>query len=110
MDFSLSFENYLTDRELRVVLKGRLSKYYKIGASVTQGSAHGPILWNIFFNDLLDLIPQLYAFADDCKISISGTPGSMGETLKNMKHTSENIRRWTTENTSSVYNEAQDVK
>ena len=76
------------------MLNGQASKYHKIGASVPQGSVIGPILWNIFHNDLLDLIPQAYAFADNCTISVSGTPASMGETLKKLNQTLENIRRW----------------
>ena len=51
------FDNHLTERESRVVLNGRTSKHHKLGVSAPQGCVLGPILWNIFFDDLFDLIP-----------------------------------------------------
>lgn len=63
------FSNYLTGRSLTVVVNGQASSSYNTGASVPQGSVLGPILWNIFINDLLQGLPSSYAYADDCTLS-----------------------------------------
>ena len=60
-----------------------------MGASLVQSSE------TFLFNVLLDLTLQAYALADEGKISFSGTPASMRETLANLNHTLENIRKLT---------------
>ena len=65
------FSSYLQDRCLRVVVSGRTSATYPIEASVPQGSILGPILWNIYFNELLQSLPLASAYADDCTLSHS---------------------------------------
>ena len=44
-----------------------------IEASVPQGSILAPILWNIYFIDLLQSPPLASAYADDCMLSHSYT-------------------------------------
>ena len=51
--FSLFGVVHLKNRQLRVVLNGRRSKYHKIGASVEKKSVPVSFLWNILFNSLL---------------------------------------------------------
>ena len=65
------FSSYLQGRSLRVVVSGRISATYPNEASVPQGSILGPILWNIYFNDLLQSLPLASAYADDCTLSHS---------------------------------------
>ena len=57
-DLLMLFENYLKGRKIHVVVNGHTSSEYPIEASVPQGSAIGPLLWNIYFNDILQLIPE----------------------------------------------------
>uniref|UniRef100_A0A0P4VX79 Uncharacterized protein n=1 Tax=Scylla olivacea TaxID=85551 RepID=A0A0P4VX79_SCYOL len=64
-------EDYLQGRTLRVVINGQASQPLPIQASVPQGSVLGPILWNIYIDDLLRQIPTLLAYADDCSLSRS---------------------------------------
>ena len=64
-------KDYLQGRTLRVVLNRRISKPNQIRASVLQGSVLGPVLWNVYVDDLLRQIPAVQAYADDCTISLS---------------------------------------
>jgi len=65
------FSDYLTGRTMQVVIGGQSSHKYPIQASVPQGSVLGPILWNIYIDDLLREHPEISAYADDCTISTS---------------------------------------
>ena len=67
--------HYLHDREMRVVHSGQLSAPQKIVAGVPQGSVLGPLLWNIYINDLLNLVPSARAYADDVTLSLPFWPG-----------------------------------
>ncbi|XP_047471197.1 uncharacterized protein LOC125026661 [Penaeus chinensis] len=64
-------EDSLQERTLRVVVNGLTSGEFLIQASVPQGSVIGPLLWNVYFNDILKLIPEAYAFADDCTLTFT---------------------------------------
>ena len=67
-------EDWMTERYQRVVLNGKASDWIKVTSSVVQGSVLGPILFQIFINDLDDAIKQadpqtiVYKFADDTKL------------------------------------------
>ena len=63
--------DYLQHRTLSVAINGHLSGKYPIDASVPQGSVLGPILWNVYINDLLQQLPTASAYADDCTLSCS---------------------------------------
>jgi len=65
------FDNYLTGRTLKVVIGGQSSQEYPVNASVPQGSVLGPILWNIYIDDMLREHPEMKAYADDCTLSVS---------------------------------------
>ena len=59
-------ENYLTDRQQRVVVEGAQSTYVDITAGVPQGSILGPLLFLIYVNDLpTSLQTNIRIYADD---------------------------------------------
>ncbi|KAG0714328.1 RNA-directed DNA polymerase from mobile element jockey [Chionoecetes opilio] len=58
-------------RTLQVVINGQLSRPSPIQPSVPQGFVLGPILWNIYIDDLLRQLPTVEAYADDCTLVCS---------------------------------------
>ena len=67
------FESYLSDRKQQVKIGHIVSSWGDIGKGVPQGSVLGPILFNVFINDIFLFIKhgQLYNYADDNTLSMS---------------------------------------
>jgi hypothetical protein len=62
-------ENWLADREQRVVLNGFSSEWLSVDSGVPQGSVLGPILFVIYINDIdQNIDSNLLKFADDTKV------------------------------------------
>jgi len=91
-------QDYLQGRFLRVVMNGQTSDEHSIHASVPQGSVLGPLLWNVFFNDLLQLIPEAYAYADDCTLTFPCDSSDHRATVAHINQVLQTIivwgRRW----------------
>ena len=69
---SLEFvHSYLKGRKQAVSIKGNLSNFMEILAGVPQGSILGPILFNIFLNDMMFIFKKtsINNFADDNTLS-----------------------------------------
>ena len=63
------FSSYLYGRSLRVVVSGCTLATFPVESSVPQGSILSPLLWNIYFNDLLQCLPVASAYAENCTLS-----------------------------------------
>jgi retron-type reverse transcriptase len=64
-------ENYLTGRKQQIKLQGVISGWQILQKGVPQGSIMGPLLFNIFINDIFYFIEHgtLYNYADDNTLS-----------------------------------------
>ena len=87
-------EDYLTGRTLRVVINGQTSREYPIGASVPQGSVLGPILWNIFIDDLLQQHPEVSAYADDCTLATTYSREDSLQEAGQLNNKLQSIQEW----------------
>ena len=62
-------QNFLTDREQRVVINTTHSDWTNVVSGIPQGSVLGPILFTMFINDIpVDISSKVKIFADDTKI------------------------------------------
>lgn len=64
-------QSYLCKRLFHVVLGGFCSEHLEINSGVPQGSLLGPILFNIYINDIVSCFPNSspFLYADDLKFS-----------------------------------------
>ena len=67
-------KNYLKNRKQKVQISNKFSSERDVITGAPQGSINGPLLFNLFINDLTFFIEQctLSNYADDNNLSISG--------------------------------------
>ena len=67
-------KNYLENRKEKVHINKKFSSETDVTAGVQQGSIDGPLLFNLFINDLIFFTQQciLSNYADDRKLCLSG--------------------------------------
>ncbi|CAM5119150.1 unnamed protein product [Natator depressus] len=89
-------ENWLKDREQRVGINGNFSERREVTSGVPQGSVLGPILFNLFINDLEEGVNRgLAKFADDTKLlKIVKTKADCEELQKALTKLSDWATKW----------------
>ena len=86
--------NYLHERRLKVTIGGRESNLHPIRAGVPQGSCLGPLLWSVYVNDLLHLIPRARAYADDITLSQNYSPQDEPATVAQLNYMLGRVVAW----------------
>ena len=89
---------YLKRRKQKVKVNNFLSDFLTLLSGVPQGSILGPILFNIFLNDLLSTLKlsDLFSFADDN--SILTTADNIDHFFLTLKHELELAVKWFKDN------------
>ena len=90
--------SYLKERKQTVGIKGKLSMFLEIIAGVPQGSILGPILFNIFINDFIDIFKtaDIHNFADDNTLAAHSRISS--EVIESLEDESDVAIDWFTVN------------
>ena len=91
-------KSYLKDRQQRVHVNNNFSSWEKIIAGVPQGSILGPLLFNIFINDLFVFVSSsnLSNYADDNTLYASGF--NLEEVKKCLSTEFDAVTKWFCEN------------
>ena len=93
-DLLLLLKDYLRGRTLQVVVNGQASDSLPVEASVPQGSVLGPVLWNVYVDDLLQQLPSVSAYADDCTLSITYPRQDSGRAADAINQQLKVIQEW----------------
>ena len=91
-------ESYLTERQMKVCIRGSYSMSVTLKYGVPQGSCLGPILYTLYTQPLFDLINDCglyyHAYADDIQLYCD-TPLNLLENLKTKIESSvQSVRSW----------------
>ena len=90
-------ENYLQNRQQRVVLNGTASDWRSVNAGVPQGSVLGPLLFLIYINDLTDNISShMRLFADDSSLftRVEGVDQTHDKLVKDLRTVTNWAYQW----------------
>ena len=74
LDACTLIKNYLTNRNQRVTINNKTSEWQNIKSGVPQGSIAGPVLFNVFINDLVVMLQDhcsVFNYADDNTLSFN---------------------------------------
>ena len=92
------FCSYLNNRSQYTSVEGVRSNHASIGRGVPQGSILGPLLFNLYINDIVDSLKpsKLILFADDTTILLQET--NFNNLILNMNLVLNKLHQWCTAN------------
>ena len=86
---------FLSDRSMQVVVDGDSSRPASVTSGVPQGTVLGPLLFNIFINDMPNVVSEgtsIRLFADDCLVYREICTPEDQQILQNDLHS---LQKWT---------------
>jgi hypothetical protein len=91
-------QSYLTGRKQCVKIGSVCSSFLDIYKGVPQGSILGPVMFNIFINDIFDFVKKgdLHNYADDNTLSYGSN--SVDDVIETLEEQSDILIKWFTEN------------
>ena len=91
-------KNYLSNRYQRTKIEGKFSTWEELLTGVPQGSVLGPLLFNIYLNDLFYIVEktELCNFADDNTPYSSSTDAN--QAISNVEHDCALLVEWFRDN------------
>ena len=84
--------SFLSERKQRVKIGNSGSSWSEIIKGVPQGSILGPLLFNVFINDVFYAIENVYNYADDNILSCSGD--SLHEVATSLESSTRTALKW----------------
>ena len=95
-------QNYLSNRKQRTKINSSYSDWYDIVRGVPQGSILGPLLFNLFINDLFLFIERtnICNFADDN--TVYSCQNDLKTILEDLRYDMVTLLRWFKENSMKV--------
>ena len=94
----LLIHSFLENRQQRVKINGSFSKFQNLSLGVPQGSALGPLFFNIYINDLLLSIQEtsICNYADDT--TIFTTDKNLDNVIMRLENDSTVLFQWFQDN------------
>ena len=89
--------SYLTDRQQFVQVNDKQSQFMDVQFGVPQGSILGPVLFNLYVNDMRNSIQDgfnCHQYADDTTIYQHCTPKCLQTCILNMNENMNNLETW----------------
>ena len=87
------FQDYLNNRQQRVLIKGQHSEWGLIKAGLPQGSVLGPLLFLVYINDLASVVDcEIKLFADDTLLYVINDDQDHSANLLNSNL--RNVQQW----------------
>ena len=90
--------SYLSDRQQRVKMNGSFSSKQKLNLGVPQGSVLGPLLFNIYLNDLLISVDdiEICNYADDT--TLYACDQNLQNVVERLENVSLKVIKWFSDN------------